>query len=171
MFQFKNANIIHDTPAGLTEYNFQTMDIDDFIRWALTLYRFAQSKDIDRGSHGYQVWRDVLAPVYFKGRTTRGEPFLTGDKSGIIQFQISLRAQCELQSRFVGSLINAITGAFCLLVLKGKFRLQQKYLGFNPNTQGTINICHSTDFVDIGGKPLIQKSVSNGRKFSFKWSH
>ena len=48
MFQFKNANIIHDTPAGLTEYNFQTMDIDDFIRWALTLYRFAQSKDIDR---------------------------------------------------------------------------------------------------------------------------
>ena len=42
------ANIIHDTPAGLTEYNFQTMDIDDFIRWALTLYRFAQSKDIDR---------------------------------------------------------------------------------------------------------------------------
>ena len=83
MFQFKNANIIHDTPAGLTEYNFQTMDIDDFIRWAFTLYRFAQSKDIDRGSHGYQVWRDVLAPVYFIGRTSRGEPFLTGDKSGV----------------------------------------------------------------------------------------
>ena len=66
MFQFKNANIIHDTPAGgLTEFNFQTMDIDDFIRWAFTLYRFAQSKEIDRGSLGYQVWRDVLAPVCF----------------------------------------------------------------------------------------------------------
>ena len=71
MFQFKNANIIHDTPAGLTEYNFQAMDIDDFIRWAFTLYRFAQSKDIDRGSQGYQVWRDVLALVYFIGRTSR----------------------------------------------------------------------------------------------------
>ena len=110
------------------------MDIDDFIRWALTLYRFAQSKDIDRGSHGYQVWRDVLAPVYFIGRTSRGEPFLTGDKSGVTKFQLSLRAQCELQSRFVGSLINASTEAFCFLVLKGKFRLQQKYLGFNPDT-------------------------------------
>ena len=49
--------------VALTEYNFQTMDIDDFIRWVLTLYRFAQSKDIHRGSQGYQVWRDVLAPV------------------------------------------------------------------------------------------------------------
>ena len=47
------------------------------------LYRFAQSKDIDRGSQGYQVWRDVLAPVYFIGRTSRGEPFLTGDKSDV----------------------------------------------------------------------------------------
>ena len=129
MFEFKNANIIHDTPAGLTEYNFQTMDIDDFIRWALTLYRFAQSKDIDRRSHGYQVWRDVLAPVYFIGRTSRGE------KSGVTKFQLSLRAQCELQTRFVGSLINASTEAFCFLVLKGKFRLQQKYLGFNPDSQ------------------------------------
>ena len=64
----KNANIIHDTPAGLTENNFQTMDIDDFIRWAFTLYRFVQSKDIDSESLGYQVWRDVLAPVYFIGR-------------------------------------------------------------------------------------------------------
>ena len=54
MFQFKNANIINETPAGLTEYNFQIMDVDDFIiRWAFTLYRFAQSKDIDRGSQGY----------------------------------------------------------------------------------------------------------------------
>jgi hypothetical protein len=26
---------------------------------------------------------DVLAPVYFIGRTSRGEPFLTGDKSGV----------------------------------------------------------------------------------------
>ena len=50
MFQFKNANIIRDTPAGLTEYNFQTLDIDDFIRCAFTLYRFVQSKHIDRGS-------------------------------------------------------------------------------------------------------------------------
>ena len=117
MFEFKNAKIIHDTPAGLTEYNFQTMDIDDFIRWAFTLYRFAQSKDIDRGSHGYQVWLDVLAPVYFKGRTSRGEPFLTGDKSGVTKFQLSLRAQCELQTRFVGSLINASTEAFCFFVI------------------------------------------------------
>ena len=83
MFQFKNANIIRDTPAGLREYNFQIMDIDDFIRWSLMLYRFAQSKDIDRGSHGYQVRRDVLAPVYSIGRTSCGEPFLTGDKSGV----------------------------------------------------------------------------------------
>jgi len=52
MFQFKNARMILDTPAVLTEYNFQTMDIDDFIRWAFTLYRFEQSKDIDRGSQG-----------------------------------------------------------------------------------------------------------------------
>ena len=129
MFQFKNANRIRDTPAGLPEYNFQTMDIDDFIRWALTLYRFAQSKDIDRGSHGYQVWRDVLAPVYFIGRTSRGEPFLTGDKSGLTKFQLSLWAQCELQAHFVGLLINASTEAFYFLVLKEKFQLQQKYLG------------------------------------------
>ena len=27
MLQFKNANIVNDTPAGLTEYNFQTMDM------------------------------------------------------------------------------------------------------------------------------------------------
>ena len=60
------------------------MDIDDFIRWEFTLYRFAQSKDIDRGSQGYQGWRaNVLAPVYFIGRTSRGEPFLTGGKSGV----------------------------------------------------------------------------------------
>ena len=79
---------------------------------------------------------DVLAPVYFIGRTSRGEPFLTGDKSGVTKFQLSLWAQCEceLQTRFVGSLINASTEAFCFLVLKGKFRLQQKYLGFNLDT-------------------------------------
>ena len=71
MFEFKNADIIHETPSGLTEYNFQTMDIDDFFRWAFTIYCFAQSKDIDRGSQGYQVWRDVLAPVYFIGRTSK----------------------------------------------------------------------------------------------------
>ena len=109
--------------------------IDDFIRWALTLYPFAQSKDINRGSQGYQVWRaDVLAPEYFIGRTSREEPFLTRDKSGVIKFQMSPWAQCELQSRFVGLLINASTEAFCFLVLKGKLRLQKKYLGFNPDT-------------------------------------
>ena len=88
------------------------MDIDDFIRWAFTLYRFAQSKDIDRGSQGYQVWRDDLAPVYFKDRTSRGERFLIGDKSGVTKFQLSLRAQCELQSRFVGLLVNASTALY-----------------------------------------------------------
>ena len=47
-----------------------------------------------------------------------------------------LAAILPSQSRFVGSLINASTKAFCfLVVLKGKFRLQQKYLGFNPDTQ------------------------------------
>ena len=64
--------------------------------------------------------------MFFIGRTSRGEPFLTGDKSGVTKFQLSLRAQCELQTRFVGSLINASTEAFCFLVLKGKFRLQQR---------------------------------------------
>ena len=138
MFQFKNANIIHDTPAGLTEYNFQTMDIDDFIGLALTLYRFAQSKDIDRGSHGYQVWRDVLARsgVFYRQdkpwRTIFNRRQIWCDQA---KFQLSLRAQCELQTRFVGSLINASTEAFRFLVLKGKFRLQRKYLGFNPNMQ------------------------------------
>ena len=62
------------------------MDIDDFIRWALTLYRFAQSKEMDRGSQGYQVWRDFLAPVYIIGKTSCGEPFLTGYKSGVTKF-------------------------------------------------------------------------------------
>ena len=84
-----------------------------FIRWAFTLYRFAQSKDIDRGSQEYQVWRDVLAPVYFIGRTSRGEPFITGEKSVVTKIQLSLQAKCELQSRFVGSLINASKEAFC----------------------------------------------------------
>ena len=60
MFQFKNANIIHDTPAGLTEYNFQTMDIDDLIRWAFTIYCFAQSKDIDRGSQAKDTKSGVM---------------------------------------------------------------------------------------------------------------
>jgi hypothetical protein len=77
-----------------------------------------------------------------------------------------------LQTRFVGSLINASTEAFCFLVLKGKFRLQQKYLGFNPDTHeiSENEIRHSTDSVDIGGKPLIKKK-GEGRKFSFKWSY
>ena len=159
MFHFKNANIIHDQPAVLTEYNFQTMDIDDFSRWVFTLYCFAQSKDNDRGSQEYQVWRDVLAPVYFIGRTSRGESFLRGDKSGVTKFQLSLRAQCELQSRFVGLLINASTEKIFFLVLKVELRWQQKYLGFNPDTQeiSENHIRHSTDFVEIGGKPLIKK--------------
>ena len=48
---------------------------------------------------------------------------------------------------------------FAFLVLKGKFRLQQKYFGFNPDTYeiSENDIRHSTDFVDIGGKPLIKK--------------
>ncbi len=106
-----------------------------------------------------QVWRDFLAPVYFIGRTSRGEPFLTGDKSGVTKFQLSLRAQCELQSRFVGLPINSGTEAFCFLVLKGKFRLQQKYLCFNSGTQDISenDFLHSTEFVDIVGKPLIKK--------------
>ena len=47
------------------------------------------------------------------------------------------------------------------MVLKGKFRFQQKYLGFNPETHeiSENDIRHSTDFVDIGRKPLIKKSV------------
>ena len=73
--------------------------------------------------------------MYFIGRTSCEEPFLTVDKSGVTEFQLSLWAQCELQTRFVGLLINASTEAFCFLALKGKFRLQQKYLGFNPDTQ------------------------------------
>ena len=107
------------------------MDIDDFIRWALTLYRFAQSKDIDRGSHGYQVWRDVLAPVYFIGRTSRGEPFLTGDKSGVTKFQLSLRAQCELQTRFVGSLADQCQfRSILLLGAERKIPIATKIFGF-----------------------------------------
>jgi hypothetical protein len=44
-------------------------------------------------------------------------------------------------------------------VLKGKFRLQQKYLGFNPDKQeiSENDIHHSTGFVDVGGKTLIKK--------------
>ena len=143
------------------------MDIDDFIRWALTLYRFAQSKDIDRGSHGYQVWRDVLAPVYFIGRTSRGEPFLTGDKSGVTKFQLSLRAQCELQSRFVGSLINASTEAFCFLVLKRKIPITTKTFGLMKfqRTIFVILLILST----LVGNHLSKKC--EGRKFIFKWSH
>ena len=43
--------------------------------------------------------------------------------------------------------------------------MQQKYLGFNPDKQeiSENDIRHSTDFVDIGGKPLIKKC--EGRKF------
>ena len=137
MFQFKNANIIHDTPAGQTEYNsFKTIDIDDFIRWAFTLYLFAQSKDIDRGSQGYQVCRDVLAPVYFIGRTSRGEPFLIGDKSGVTKFQLSLRAQyAELQSCFVGSLPDQCQyRSLLLLGAERKITIATKNLGFNPDT-------------------------------------
>jgi hypothetical protein len=64
-----------------------------------------------------------------------------------------------LQSCFIGSLINASTEVFCFLVLKGKFQLKPKYLGFNPDTHeiSENDIRHSTDFVDIGGKPLIKK--------------
>ena len=70
-----------------------------------------------------------------------------GDKSGVSKFQLSLRAQCELQSRFVAS-----TEAFCSLVLRGKFRLRQKYLGFNPDTQEISGLTDQwTDEIDLLG--------------------
>ena len=50
---------------------------------AFTLY---QKTLTGEAKQVYQVWRDALAPVYFKGRRSRGEPFLTGDKSGVIKF-------------------------------------------------------------------------------------
>ena len=42
-------------------------------------------------------------------------------------------------------------------------------MGFNPDTTHEIsenNIRHSTDFVDIGGKPLIKESVREESSFS-----
>ena len=87
--------------------------------WAFTLYRFAQSKDIDRESQGYQVWRDGLVPVYFIGRTSRGEPLLTGDKSGATKFN------------FGGSLINACQyRSILLLGTERKIPLATKIFGF-----------------------------------------
>jgi hypothetical protein len=39
-----------------------------------------------------QVWRDVFALVYFTGRTSRAEPFLTGEKSGVTRPKISTQS-------------------------------------------------------------------------------
>ena len=90
------------------------------------------------------------------------------------KFQLCLREQCELQSRFVGSLINASTEAFCFLVLKVELRLKQKYLGFNPGRY-VWNFREATIFVIL---LILLTLVGNhlsknceGRKFSFKWSH
>jgi len=84
MFQFQNANIIHDTPAGLTKYNFQTMDIDDFIRWCSRFIVLrSQRKLTGEAKDAKSGVMCVLAPVYFIGRTSRGKPFLTVDKSGV----------------------------------------------------------------------------------------
>ena len=68
-------------------------------------------------------------------------------------------AQCELLSRFVCSLITTSTVAFCFLVMKGKLRLQPKYLGFKQDTHeiSENDIRDSTDVVNIGGKPLTKK--------------
>jgi hypothetical protein len=59
----------------------------------------------------------------------------------------------------VWTLINASTEAFCFLVVKGKFQLQPKYLGFNPDTHeiSESDFRHSTDFINISGKPLVKK--------------
>jgi hypothetical protein len=46
-----------------------------------------------------------------------------------------------------------------LLGAERKILTAKKYLGFNPDTReiSENDICHFTDFVDIGGKPLIKK--------------
>jgi hypothetical protein len=98
------------------------------------LYAFAQASFIDRASNSYHPWIDVLARVHFIGRVSRGDPYLIGEKIGEIKFLLSDRAKCELQSRFVGSVINALTEAFCSLVLKGKFRIQPGWINFNPSS-------------------------------------
>ena len=113
----------------------------------------------------------VLASVYFIGRTSCGEPFLTGEKSGVTKFQLSLRAQCELQSRFVGSLINASTEAFLLLGAERKIPIATKIFGFQSRYAGNNDIHHSTDFVDIGGNSVHLSKNCEGKEFSFKWSH
>ena len=62
---------------------------------------------IDRASNSYHLWIDVLARVHFIGRVSHGDPYLIGEKVGEIKFLLSDRAKCELQSRFVSSVINA----------------------------------------------------------------
>ena len=114
------------------------------------MYAFAQASFIDRASNSYHLWNDVLARVHFIGRVSCGDPYLIGEKIGEIKFLLSDRAKCELQSRFVGPVINASTEAFCFLVLKGKFRLQPGWINYN----------HSFYVVDIGGKPLLGKSTT-----------
>ena len=125
------------------------------------MYAFAQASFIDRASNSYHLWIDVLARVHFIGRVSRGDPYLIGEKVGEIKFLVSDRAKCELQSRFVGLVINASTEAFCFLVLKGKFRLQPGWINYNhsfylPQDQ-LPRFWQDVD--DIGGKPLLKKSM------------
>ena len=110
------------------------------------MYAFAQASFIDRASNSYHLWIDVLARAHFIGRVSRGDPYLIGEKIGEIKFLLTDRAKCELQSRFVGSVINKSTEAFCFLT-------SSSYL---PQDQFP---CYWQDVVDIGGKPLLKKSM------------
>ena len=132
------------------------------------MYAFAQASFIDRASNSYHLWIDVLARVYFIGRVSRGDPYLIGEKVWEIKFLLSDQAKCELQSRFVGSVINASTEAFCFLVLKGKFRLQPGWINYNhsfylPQDQ-LPRFWQDVD--DIGGKPLLKKSMREKKTMS-----
>ena len=61
---------------------------------------------------------------------------------------------------FFGSQRTLTGEAMDSILLLGAER-QPKYLDFNPDTHEMSgnNIRHSTDLVDIGGKPLIKRSV------------
>ena len=121
------------------------------------MYAFAQASFIDRASNSYHLLCiDVLARVHFLGKVSCGDPYLIGEKVEEIKFLLSDRAKCVLQSRFVGSVINASTEAFCFLVLKGKFRLQPGWINYNPSSYLPQDQLPRfwQDVVDIGGKPL-----------------
>ena len=117
---------------------------------------FAQASFIDRASNSYHLWIDVLARVHFIGRVSRGDPYLIGEKIGKIKFLLSDRAKCELQSRFVGSVINAST--------------EPGWINYNPSSYLPQDQLPRfwLDVVDIFGKSLLKKrmrelsSVSGG---------